>query len=71
MWAASLRKAASEPEFALYTPALKASWITWSTQHPRQIPDAPEESSFHYTNGACSEFPPGHSFWAFEKHDLN
>jgi cytochrome c len=26
------RKAASEPEFALYTPALKASGITWSTK---------------------------------------
>jgi cytochrome c2 len=26
------RKAASEPDFALYTPALKASGITWSTK---------------------------------------
>jgi cytochrome c len=26
------RKAASEPEFALYTPALKASGLTWSTK---------------------------------------
>lgn len=26
------RKAASEPEFAQYTPALKASGITWSTK---------------------------------------
>jgi cytochrome c len=26
------RKAASEPDFALYTPALKASGITWSTR---------------------------------------
>ena len=26
------RRAASEPEFALYTPALKASGLTWSTK---------------------------------------
>lgn len=33
--------------------------------------NAPEENSFYHSNGACSEFPVGHSFRAFEKYDLN
>ena len=32
---------------------------------------APEENSFYNSNGACSEFPVGHSFRAFEKYDFN
>jgi hypothetical protein len=33
--------------------------------------NAPKENSFYHSNGACSEFPVGHSFRAFEKYDLN
>ena len=33
--------------------------------------NAPEENTFYHSNGACSEFPVGHSFRAFEKYDSN
>lgn len=33
--------------------------------------NAPEENSFYRSDGVCSDFPPGHSFRAFEKYDLN
>jgi hypothetical protein len=33
--------------------------------------NAPEENSFYDSNGACSDFPVGRAFRAFEKYDLN
>ena len=33
--------------------------------------NGPEESSFYYSNGTCSDFPTGHAFRAFEKYELN
>ncbi len=33
--------------------------------------NTPEENSFYHSDGACSEFPVGHSFKAFEKYDWN
>lgn len=33
--------------------------------------NAPEESSFYYSDGTCSDFPVGHAFRAFEKYELN
>ena len=33
--------------------------------------NAPEENSFYDVDGACSDFPGGHAFRAFEKYDLN
>jgi len=33
--------------------------------------NAPEESAFYDSNGACSDFPVGYKFRAFEKYDLN
>jgi len=33
--------------------------------------NAPEENSFYDSDGACSDFPVGHAFRAFEKYDLN
>lgn len=33
--------------------------------------NVPDESSFYDPNGACADFPVGHTFRAFEKYDLN
>jgi len=33
--------------------------------------NAPEENSFYYSSGACSDFPVGRSFRVFEKYNLN
>jgi hypothetical protein len=33
--------------------------------------NAPEENSFYDADGACSDFPVGHTFRTFEKYDLN
>jgi hypothetical protein len=32
---------------------------------------APEENSFYDSNGACSDFPVGHTFRALEKYEMN
>lgn len=33
--------------------------------------NAPEENSFYDSNGACSDFPVGYTFRAFEKYGMN